>query len=155
MSLGVSRSGCHLRLEQRVCELLDLVAPREQRAPPVGDRFNAVVRAGELAVDGPGRVGVVAEVDGEQRAGAEVVAAVERPERRLERADDVAAALDLGRLPVLERAGRDLVDLGRQRLGVPEARERRPARREQLVLRDALERADDQPGRGSGRRRRR
>ena len=124
MPLGASRNSRHLRLEQRVCELLDLVAPREQGAPPVGDRVNAVVGAGELAVDGPGRVGVVAEVDSEQCAGAEVVAAVERPERRLERADNVAAALDLGRLPVFERAGCDLVDLGRQRLGVPEARQR-------------------------------
>jgi hypothetical protein len=66
--LHALRSGCRVRREQRVCELLDLVAPREQGAPRVGDRFDAVVRAGKLAVDGSGRIGVVTDVDGEQCA---------------------------------------------------------------------------------------
>lgn len=44
----------------------------------------AMVRARELAVDGAGRVRVVAEVDGEQASLAKVLSFMEGPERRLE-----------------------------------------------------------------------
>ena len=64
----------------------------EQPAPVCRDRVDAVVGAGELAVDRTGRVRVFAEVDGEQRAVFEARAARERPERGLERAGDVAVA---------------------------------------------------------------
>ena len=90
----------------------DEVAHREAFAPLLGDAGLAVVGPGELAVDGAGGVGVVAEVDGQQRPFAERGAAVEGPEGGLERLDDVAGAADLGGLAAAERAGGDLGDPG-------------------------------------------
>ena len=65
-------------------------ARRDARRAPPGP--------GELAGDGGGGVGVVAEVGGAQHGVAEVVGAAHRPQRGLERVDAVAGAPDLGRL---------------------------------------------------------
>jgi hypothetical protein len=62
--------------------VLDRVSADETGEPVLGEAGEAVVGARELPVDGAGRVGIVAEVDGEQRALAKRGAAVERPQRR-------------------------------------------------------------------------
>src|SRR5436305_804500 len=80
-------------------------------------------------------VGVIAEVDGQQRPLAEGRAAIEGPEGGFERLDDVAGPADLGRLAASERAVGDLGDPGRQRLLVPEAGDRLEPSGEQFVLR--------------------
>lgn len=56
------------QLEQPIRERLDQLPTREPRAPFRRDPLLAVERARELAVDGTRRVGVVAEIDGEERA---------------------------------------------------------------------------------------
>jgi hypothetical protein len=81
---------------QPVGELLDRPAQRELRPPLSWDPRLAVVNPGELPIDGPGRVGVVAEVRGEQRPIPEAPAPGEGSQRRLEQADDVAAPLISG-----------------------------------------------------------
>jgi hypothetical protein len=81
---------------QPVGELLDRPEERELRPPLRGDARLAVVGARELPVDGGGRVGVVAVVRGEQRPLPEAPAPGEGSQRRLERADDVAAPLISG-----------------------------------------------------------
>jgi len=48
-------------------EGLDRFAMSEAPSPFLRNPLLAVVRPGELAVDGAGRVGVVAQVDGEER----------------------------------------------------------------------------------------
>lgn len=70
--------------EESVGEGFDQLAVREPRAPRLRDPLLAVVRARELSVDCAGRVRVVAEVDREQRAVAERVGAMERPQGGLE-----------------------------------------------------------------------
>ena len=47
---------------------LNLLPHDQQLQPPLGDCLSPVDRASELAVDRGGGVGVVAEVDGGQRA---------------------------------------------------------------------------------------
>lgn len=107
--------------EQLVGELFDPFEHPDLRSPPRGDRVHAVQRACELAVDGGRGVGVVAEVDGEQDAFLEGSGLHQRPQRCLERFDDVARALDGRRLVGQERAGRDRGNLGVQWLLVPDA----------------------------------
>jgi hypothetical protein len=74
----------------------DAVGADELLAPLRRDRGRAPAGAGQLACDGGGGVGVVAEVGGSQHGITAVVGAGDRPERRLERIDAVASALDLG-----------------------------------------------------------
>ena len=100
---------------QPIGELLDRPEEREPRPPLRGDPRLAVVGAGELPVDGCGRVGVVAEVRrraarplGSSRRG-------RRPRARPRASGRRTRALDLGRLAAEERAGGDLVDLRSER----------------------------------------
>ncbi len=60
---------------------LNLLPHHQQLKPPVGDSLHPIDRAGELAVDSGGGVGVVAEVDGGERARFPARSCVERPER--------------------------------------------------------------------------
>lgn len=53
--------------EELVGEGLDRVAKGEAPSPFLRNPLLAVVRPGELALDGAGRVGVVSQVDGEER----------------------------------------------------------------------------------------
>jgi len=89
-----------------------------------------------VAEHGSRRVGVVPEVHGQERAFLERGRALERPERSLERLDDIAAAAYLGRLLRAEGAACDGADL--ERFSVAEE-----AGRKKLVRRAAFEGADD------------
>src|SRR3954463_10966664 len=125
---------------------LERVAQRERVAPGLRDRVHTVVRAGELSIHGARRVRIVSEVDREERALAERRRGRERPQRRLEGFNHVAGAANLVTRPTAERAGCDLLDLGRERLALPQIRHRRKQWREQFVFAPPLQRADDEPG---------
>jgi hypothetical protein len=83
---------------QLICERLDPFSERKPTAPRRWDCVFPVDRTGQLAIDGASCFGVVAEIDGEEGALLERGAPVERPERGLERMDDVPTAANLGRV---------------------------------------------------------
>jgi hypothetical protein len=59
---------------------LDRVAKSKKFSPLLWDSLLAVVCPSELGVDGTGGVGIVAQIDGEERPLPEGVAPIERPE---------------------------------------------------------------------------
>ena len=128
------------RVEQSRGHRGDEVAHGDALAPLEGDAGLAVIGPGDLAEDGAGGIGVVAEVDGQERPVAERGAALEGPEGRLQRVDDVAAAADLGRIAAAERTAGDLGDPRGERLFVPQARDRAVVIGQQLLLRRPLPR---------------
>src|SRR5438093_1464930 len=93
----------------------------ETGRPLPGKPPESVVGARKLAVHRARRIGVVAEVDGKQRALSERRAPVERPQGRLERLDNVAGAANRRWFLSPERAGRDIRDPGNERRVAPEA----------------------------------
>ena len=127
-------------------EALEQVQFREPRTPLRGNAFDTIVCARQLIVDRAGRIRIVSEIDCEQCAITKRGALRERPQRGLERFDDVAGAADGGRLAATKRAGRDRVNLRREWLRVPQACHRREEWREQFAFRSALRRADDEGG---------
>ena len=99
---GAGRGSGHLenlagKLEERIGETDDLPAHGQVSEPFVRNPLLAVDRPCKLAIDRSARVRVVAEVDGSQRSGSEIVGCVKRPECCLERTDDIAASLNLTR----------------------------------------------------------
>src|SRR5262245_61198656 len=110
-----------------VGQALDLVAHRQLVAPSRRDPVFAIESTGEQTVDGRRRVGVIAQIDGEEAPCLERARAIERPYRRLERRDDVARAFDVGWILSLERAPRHLGNRGRERAIEPKPRDRRIA----------------------------
>lgn len=88
--------------------------------PGGGDPTRPIESPGELAVDSPGRIRVIAEVYGQKTALLERIAIVESPECRFERTHHVARAPYLRWLPALERACRNLVYLRGERMLFPE-----------------------------------
>jgi hypothetical protein len=88
----------------------DPFGPHGLRPPVRRDARQAPAGTGELAGDGGGGVGVVAEVRGAQHGAAEVVGSRDRPHGRLERVDAVAGATDLRRLLASPRPLRDRAD---------------------------------------------
>ena len=79
----------------------------------------APVCPGKLPADGPGRVGVVAQVHGPQHGLPEVLGVVERPQRRLQALDHVATADDLRRLLAAEAAPRPPRQFRDEEYGLP------------------------------------
>lgn len=92
----------------------NLVPERQRLQPCLRQSRLAIERTGNLAVDGPRGVRIVAEVHRGQAAVAEIVGAVEGPERRFQRLHDVAGPANLRRVSVFEGAGRDRRHLGVQ-----------------------------------------
>ena len=105
----VGRAG--RRVEQAGGDRGDALAGGDRLAPRLRDPRPAPARAGELAGDGRGGVGVVAQVRGPQHGVAEVSRATHGPQGGLERVDAVAGAPDLGRLLGLPRTAGDGFDL--------------------------------------------
>ena len=121
-----------------------LVGHGERGAPLFGYAGRAVVCAGELAVDRRGGVRVVAEVRRHQRAFAEVVGVVERPQRRLHRLDDVTRPRDVRRPQHLERSVGHRRNAARRFGSLPQPLDRRVAIRKQRSLVRAVQRPDQQ-----------
>ena len=114
--------------------------PHRHLLPPLlRDASLSVVCPGDLAVDGASGVGVVAEVDGQEAALLEGTALVEGPEGRFEGLDDVAGALDLGRLLALVGSGGDVGDFRDERLLFPAAGIGRVEIGEEIVLGGAVQ----------------
>ena len=98
--------------DRRACgqaERADALA-QDDRSATGGMPATTPAGAGELAGDGGGGVGVVAEVGGAQDGVPEVGAAADRPERGLEGVDAVAGTADRRRLLAAPRPARDRVD---------------------------------------------
>jgi hypothetical protein len=112
--------------------------------PGLPDPPLPVERAGELPVDRPRRVGVVAEIDRAQHPVVERFAPIERPQSRLERLDHVPGASDRWRLLAAEGAGFDGRNTWSQGLPVPQTRHRRVWLREKLFLRHSFKGSEDQ-----------
>ena len=124
--------------------LLDQLPHRELLAPLRGNPVGSVVRARDLAVDRAGRVRVLAEIHDRDRAVAEVVGGVERPQRGFERVDDVATAADRGRLPHFERPAGDLFHLRGERIRQPALHRGLVLVAQDVTLRHAGERREEQ-----------
>src|SRR5512133_3520533 len=140
---GIVASSCG-GLAQPVRQPLNRLPERQLRSPLGRNRVGAVQRASELSVDGAGGIGVLTEIDRGERTRSERVGPIQRPERRLERPNDVAAPADRGRLAAHERTRRYLGHLRQERALLPIAANRRPVRLEQFPLRDAGDRPDEQ-----------
>ncbi len=100
-------------LDQAIGESRNLMAHLEVFSPCGRDAGFAVVGSGELAADGGGGVGVVAQVDGHKNGVAEGVGLVEAPEGGFEAFDNVAAATDLIFGFVFVFSGGNRLDYGR------------------------------------------
>src|SRR4051794_14445971 len=111
-------------IEETVGQRDDLVVHDDPLPPPFRYAVEAVQRSGQLPEDCCCRIGIVSEVDGCEDAILERSGRAQRPERRLERIDDVAPAPDARRLLRTERPCGDRGDLRMQRLASPEAAHR-------------------------------
>jgi hypothetical protein len=96
-------------------KVLDPLDVRQPTPPLRGYSFHSVVCAGNLSIHRSGGIRIVAEVDCEQRALFERGALRKRPQRRLQRLDDVAGAADVGGLASAIGTSGDVAD--RLRLG--------------------------------------
>ena len=95
-----------------VCKAENQVALGNFGLPGFRDAGQAVVCAGELAVDGASGVGIVSEVYRQEEAFPEGIRFIEGPEGRLQGVHDISGSADLWRFLLFEGACGDGFDGG-------------------------------------------
>ena len=129
------------RREQPFQGPLDHIPP-SQPLPPLGRNPRlAPARPGKLAADGPGCVGVVAQVHRPQHGLSETPGVMERPKGGFQTLHDISRPDDLGRRLFPETAGRDFRDLRMHGVQFPELPHGSPVRRQDLVAVDPVDQA--------------